>query len=148
MRKATTYTSRKGKAECADKDLYAFMTDMRNFGILIPEGAVKEWQASEEKCSFRIETAGTVTAEISAATPFTSIDYVAETFITGKVSVTLFIEPDGLERSLVTLSVSAFLNPFVKMAVGDKAEMFLNEFVSAVERFDGYDKIRGYNRSL
>jgi hypothetical protein len=148
MSKASTYTSRSGIAACADKDLYAFMKDMRNFGIFIPEGAVSEWQATEDKCSFRIEKAGKITAELSGARPWSGIDYVAETFITGKVSVTLNIEPDGAERSRVTISVSAFLNPFVKIALGNKAEMFLNEIISAVERFDGYDKIRGYSQSL
>lgn len=148
MSKATTYTSRSGKAACSDKDLFAFMKDMRNFGILIPKGSVTEWQASEDKCSFRIEKAGRVTAELSAARPCSAIDYVAETFMTGKVSVTLNIEPDGAGQSLVSLSVTAFLNPFVRMALGDKAVMFLNEFISAVERFDGYGKIRGYSQSL
>jgi len=148
MGKATTYTSRSGIAACSDKDLFAFMKDMRNLGTLIPEGAVSEWQASEDHCSFRIEKAGKVNAEISGARPCTGIDYIAETFITGKVSVTLNIEPDGPEQSRVTLAVSAYLNPFVKMALGDKAAMFLNEFISAVENFDGYAKIRGYSQSL
>lgn len=148
MSKATTYTSRSGKAACADKDLFAFMKDMRNFGTLIPAGSVADWQASEDQCSFRIEKAGKVTAVLSDARPFSAINYVAETFMTGKVSVTLIIESDSPERSLVTLSVTAFLNPFVKMAVGNKAEMFLNEFISAVERYDGYGKIRGYSQSL
>jgi len=148
MSKATTYISRSGIAACNDQDLFAFMKDMRNFGTLIPEGAVTEWHASEDKCSFRIEKAGKVKAELSGARPFSGIDYVAETYLTGKVSVTLNIEPDSTEQSRVTLTVSAFLNPFVKLAVGDKAVMFLNEFISAVENFDGYGKIRGYSRSL
>lgn len=148
MSKATTYTSRSGIAACNDIDLFAFMKDMRNFGTLIPEGAITEWKASEDKCSFRIEKAGKVKAELSGARPCSDIDYVAETFLTGKVSITLNIEPAGTEQSRVTLTVSAFLNPFVKLAVGDKAEMFLNEFISAVENYDGYGKIRGYSRSL
>ncbi len=148
MSKATTYTSRSGIAACNDKDLFAFMKDMRNFGTLIPEGAVTEWQASEDKCTFRIEKAGIVKVELSGARPNSGIDYVAETFLTGKVSVTLNIEPEGAEQSRVTLTVSAFLNPFVKLAVGEKALIFLNEIISAVENFDGYGKIRGYSRSL
>jgi len=148
MSKATTYTSRSGIAACNDRDLFAFMKDMRNFGTLIPEGAVTEWQASEDKCSFRVEKAGKVTAELSGTSPYSAIDYVAQTFITGKVSVTLNIEPGGTEQCRVTLAVSAFLNPFVKLAVGDKAAMFLNEFISAVENYDGYAKIRGYSQSL
>src|SRR5512133_1165224 len=97
MSKATTYTSRRGKAACADRDLYAFMTDMRNFGTLIPEGYVTDWKASANNCSFRIEKAGTVTAGLSGAQPYSRIDYVAETFLTGKVSITVNIEPDGPE---------------------------------------------------
>ena len=148
MSKATTYKSRSGKAACSDRDLYAFMTDMRNFGTLIPEGYVTDWKASEKNCSFRIEKAGTVTAELSGAEPYSRIDYVAETFFTGKVSITVNIEPDGPGQSIVALSVSAFLNPFVKLAVGDKVSMYLNEIIKAVEKFDGYDKIRGYSQSL
>ncbi|HUW93268.1 MAG TPA: hypothetical protein VMV74_08895 [Bacteroidales bacterium] len=148
MSKATIYTSRRGKAACSDKDLYAFMTDMRNFGTIIPEGTVTEWQATEDNCSFRVDKAGKVTAGLSEALPYSRIDYFAETFITGRVSVTMNIEPDGVEQSLITLSVSAYLNPFVKLAIGDTAVKYLNEIISAFEKFGGYDRIRGYNQSL
>lgn len=148
MGKATTYTSRSGRAACEDKDLYAFLSDMRNFESLIPEGVVTEWKASPDSCSFRADKAGKVTAGISEGSPWSRIDYFAETFITGRVSVTVNIEPDGADRSLITLSVSANLNPFVKIAVGDAAERYLNEIVSAIEKYDGYDRIRGYNQSL
>ena len=143
MSKETTYNSRSVTVACGAEDLYAFLTDMRNFETIIPGGKITEWEADEMRCSFRIDHAGKFTASLSEALPYSGIEYLAETFITGKVTAHVDIETVDAARSKISLSVSAHLNPFVKMAVGDAAERYLDMIITAMENYDGYDRIRG-----
>jgi len=39
--------------------------------------------------------------------------------------------------------MNAYLNPFIKMMLGDSGEKYLEKVISAIESYDGYDKIRG-----
>jgi len=143
MSTATTLTSRKGLVPCSDKDLYSFLTDMRNFSSIMPEDVVSDWQATEGKCSFKIDKAGKVAGELLEALPYTLVSYEAETFLTGKIAVSINIDHVSNEQSEVKLSMNAYLNPFIKMMLGDSGEKYLEKVISAIESYDGYDKIRG-----
>ena len=147
MSKETTYESRSGAVPCGAGDLYAFLTDVRNLGTVIPKGSVTDWQADEKSCSFRVENAGTVTASVAVAMPYSRIEYLVRTFITGEVTLIVDIDPVDANRSKITISASVHLNPFVKMAVGDAAGKYLDIIITAIEKYDGYDRIRGYTQS-
>ena len=148
MSSVTTYTSRKGLIPCGDKDLYMFLTDMRNFGSFIPEGTVSDWQADEDKCSFKANKTGRVTAQLSEALPFTHITYIADTFISGMVTVDMYVDSIDYNHSEITIAFSAHLNPFLKIMIGDLADKYLEDLITLVENYNGYDKIRGYTQSL
>ncbi|TFH46237.1 MAG: hypothetical protein E4G92_06700 [Bacteroidia bacterium] len=143
MSKETTYNSRSVTVACGPGDLYAFLTDMRNFETIIPGEKITEWEADEMSCSFRVDHAGKINASLAEAVPYSAIDYQAETFITGKITAHVAIETVDHDRSRVSISVCAHLNPFVKMAVGDAPEKYLEMIITAVENYDGYDRIRG-----
>lgn len=142
MNNITSITSRKGIIPCNDKDLYAFITDMRNFSSIIPEGVINGWDASEDKCSFKVEKLGKVNVDLKEALPFTLVSYDASTFITGNVSASINIMNISNEQSEITLTVNAYLNPFVKMMIGDAAEKYLDDLITAIESYDGYSKLR------
>lgn len=148
MSNETVLSSRRGNIPCGDKDLYLFLTDMRNFATVIPQDHVTHWQANEDSCSFRIDKAGKINAELLEALPFSQVSYRAETFLTGAVAATVNIESVDHDRSVIFLTVRAKLNPLMKMMLGDKPEKYLDEIISAIESYDGYDRIRKDNRSL
>jgi carbon monoxide dehydrogenase subunit G len=143
MSKETTYNSRSVTVACGPGDLYAFLTDMRNFETIIPVEKIKEWEADEIRCSFRVDHAGKINASLAETVPHSAIDYLVETYITGKITAHVAIEPVDHDRSRISISVSAHLNPFVKMAVGDAPEKYLEMIITAVENYNGYDRIRG-----
>lgn len=144
----TSYSSRKGEVPVGDDDLYAFLTDMRNFKSVIPEGLVDDWQATEDKCSFRAERAGRVSASLSEALPHSMIAYSAETLFTGKIAVQVVIEPVSRNRSSFYITAGLNMNPLVSMLVGDAAGTYLEKLIDAIEGYGGYDNIRGYSRPL
>ena len=148
MSPVTTYTSRRGVVPCGDSDLYAFLTDMRNFRSVVPENIITEWQATEDSCSFRVENTGKVTIELNDALPHTMVSYAAEMMLTGRVMVRVMIEYENGVRSGIWLKADVNMNPIVKMLVGDSAQRYLDAVIGAIENFKGYEKIRGCNQPL
>ncbi|MCB0800249.1 MAG: hypothetical protein H6545_02700 [Bacteroidales bacterium] len=143
----TTYTSRRGEVPCGDGDLYAFLTDMRNFGSVIPGGTVTEWEATEDRCSFKADGVGRITASLSEALPHSMITYEAESFLTGKVKVRVNIEYISNMRSAVRIDTGLNMNPLMKMIIGDAAGRYLEQLMDMVESYGGYDRVRGCNQS-
>jgi len=133
---------------CGDSDLYAFLTDMRNLTAVVPEGLIKDWEATEDRCSFRLDTTGRISVSLSEALPHSLIAYNAETFLTGKVTLQVTIEYISGTRSAFNITAGVNMNPIMKMMVGDSAGRYLDSLIDAIESYNGFDKIRGYNRSL
>jgi hypothetical protein len=148
MSPVTTYKSRKGVVPCGDKDLYTFLTDMRNFQSVIPNGIVTDWQATEEECSFRLETTGKVTVMLKDAMPHSMVSYTADMRITGSVIIHVMIEEISSVSSAINLHADVNMNPIVKMMVGDAAPRYLDAIIGAIEAYGNYEKIRGCNQSL
>ncbi len=147
MSPMTTYTSRRGEVPCGDGDLYAFLTDMRNFSSVIPGGTVTEWEATEDRCSFKADGVGRITASLSEALPHSMITYEAESFLTGKVKVRVNIEYISNMRSAVRIDTGLNMNPLMKMIIGDAAGRYLEQLMDMVESYGGYDRVRGCNQS-
>lgn len=148
MSPVTTYTSRTGEVPCGDKDLYAFLTDMRNLKTVVPDGLMTDWEATEDHCSFKVEKAGKISASLSEAMPHSMIRYNAETFMTGRVTVQVTIEHISNSRSSFHLSAGVNMNPIMKMILGDSAGRYLDSLIDAIESYKGFDKVRGCNQSL
>jgi hypothetical protein len=148
MSPVTTYTSRQGEVPCGDSDLYAFLTDMRNLRTVVPEGVITDWEATEDHCSFKIEKTGRITASLAEALPHSLIKYNVETFLTGRMTVQVEIEFITDLRSSFHLTAGVNMNPIVKMLVGNSAARYLESLIDAIESYNGFDKVRGYNQSL
>ncbi len=147
MSPMTTFTSRRGEVPCGDSDLYAFLTDMRNFRSVLPEDTVTDWEATEDRCSFRTDGAGRVTVSLSEAMPHSEITYDAESFLTGKVKVRVSLEFISGMRSAVRIDAGLNMNPLLRMLVGDSAGKYLETLMDLIETYDGYEKVRGCNQS-
>lgn len=144
----TSYSSRKGEVPVGDDDLYAFLTDMRNFKSVIPDGFIDDWQATEDNCSFRAEKTGRVSASLSEALPHSMITYSAETLFTGRVALQVVIEPISRNRSSFYITAGLNMNPLMRLLLGDAAGTYLEKLIDAIEGYGGYDRIRGYSRPL
>lgn len=133
---------------CGDRDLYAFLTDMRNLKTVVPEGLLTDWEATEDHCSFKVEKTGKISASLSEGLPHSTIRYNAETFLTGRITVQVTIEYISNIRSLFHLTAGVKMNPIMKMLLGDSAGRYLDSLIDAIESYNGFDKVRGCNQSL
>jgi len=133
---------------CGDRDLYAFLTDIRNFKEVLPSEILSDWKATADKCSFRIDRAGRVNVSLKEALPHTMVSYTAENLFTGNLSLQVVIEALTPNSSKLYVTSDLNMNPLVRMFIGDAATQYLDKLIDIIERYDGYDKIRGYSQSL
>ncbi len=148
MSPSRSYKSRTGQVPCGDRDLYAFLTDIRNFKEVLPDNMLSDWKATAEKCSFRIDKAGSVNVSLKEALPHTMVSYTAENLFIGNLSLHVFIEALTSHRSKVYVTADINMNPLVRMFVGESATQYLDKLIDMIENYNGYDKIRGYSQSL
>ncbi len=147
MSPSRSYKSKSGEVPCGDKDLYAFLTDIRNFSEVIPPGMLSDWKATAEKCSFRVEKAGRVNVSLKEALPHTMVSYTAENLFIGNLSLHVVIEALTSRSSKLYITADLNMNPFARMLVGDTAPQYLDRLIDMIENYKGYDKIRGYSQS-
>jgi hypothetical protein len=148
MSASRSYTSKTGEVPCGDGDLYAFLTDMRNFKEVLPPGMISAWEATTDKCSFRVEKAGRVNVRLKEALPHSMVSYTAENLFTGSLSLQVVIEFVSSLRSKIYLKAEVKMKPLVRMLIGDSAQPYLDKLIDMIEDYKGYDKIRGCNQSL
>jgi hypothetical protein len=143
-----TYKSRTGEVPCGDKDLYAFLTDIRNFKEVLPQSMLSEWKATTDRCSFRLDKAGRVTVSLKEALPHSMVSYTAESLFSGNLSLQVVIEALTSHSSKLYVTADIGINPLVRMFIGDAATHYLDKLIDIIENYKGYDKIRGYSQSL
>ena len=148
MNHTNSYKSRTGQVPCGDRDLYAFLTDIRNFKEVLPSDMLSDWKATSDKCSFRIDRAGRVNVSLKEALPHTMVSYTAENLFTGKLSLQVILEALTPNSSRVYVTSDLNMNPLVRMFIGDSAQQYLDKLIDLIEKYDGYGKIRGYSQSL
>ena len=133
---------------CGDRDLYAFLTDVRNFKEVVPDNMLSDWKATSDKCSFRVDKAGRVNVSLKEALPHSMVSYTAENLFTGNLSLQVFIESLTSHSSKVYVTTAVNMNPFVRMLIGEAAPQYLDRLIDMIVNYEGYDKIRGYSQSL
>ena len=148
MSQTKSFKSRTGEVPCGDRDLYAFLTDIRNFKEVLPSDMLSDWKATADKCSFRIDRTGRVNVSLKEALPHTIVSYTAENLFTGNLSLKVVIESLTANSSRLYVISDLNMNPLVRMFIGDAAPQYLDKLIDMIETYDGYDKIRGYSQSL
>lgn len=133
---------------CGDKDLYAFLTDLRNFKEILPSGMLSDWKAATDKCSFKVDKAGKVNLRLKEALPHTKVSYAAENLFMGNLSLQVVIEALTSHSSRLYVIADLNMNPLVRMLIGESAQQYLDRLIDMIENYNGYDKIRGYSQSL
>ena len=148
MSKSKSYTSRTGEVPCGDKDLYAFLTDIRNLREVLPHSMISDWQATADKCSFRIDKAGRVNLSLKEALPHTMVSYTAENYLAGKLSMQVIMEALTSHSSKLYVTADINMNPLVRIFIGEAAPQYLDQLIDMIQNYKDYDKIRGYSQSL
>lgn len=120
-----------------EKDLFAFLTDLRNLESYIPTGKVKDWEAEEEWCSFSIPKIGAMTLRIVEKNPYKLIKVEPEGG-GSPFSFKFFIQTKGVSEfdTRIKLTLRAELNMMMKTMFQGQLKKGLDQIIDTLSGFD------------
>lgn len=125
----TKIESKVGKLNGSIEKAYNFLSDFKNFSHLIPADKIKNWQATEDNCSFTIEGIGEAGLRIIEKNPFSLIK------ISGaegsKINFTFWIQLKEVatDNGRIKLTLKADMNPMLKMIASKPIQNFIDSLV-------------------
>jgi len=148
MAETSTYESRKGTINYDPDSIFGFSSDIRNFEQFIPPGTVNSFTANADECSFSAVMLGNVTLRITEKTPPLRIVYQGNALQVNEFAIVLNISSAGTNTSEVTVTVSAAMNPFLKMVAGEPLRQFLDKLLDEMENFRGWNNTKSHTQAL
>jgi carbon monoxide dehydrogenase subunit G len=131
------YTSKIGKINKSDQLIYTFLTDFNNLKSVVPEDKVKDFEATQDTCKFKIEGIGQAGLKIIEKEPNKLIKITSD----GKSPFSFFfwiqLKPiEGEENTTaIRLSIDANLNSMMKMMVGKHLQKGIDAMVDQIVVF-------------
>jgi roadblock/LC7 domain-containing protein len=136
------FESRSGMLTCNAEELFAFVTDIRNFGQFIPNGTIISWHAERELCSFSVSMVGTVTVRLAEKEKFNKVVFDGDALKKNDFSLTLYISDNAKNTADVRVMLCADLNPMMKMIASKPISQFLETLINEMESFRGWKETR------
>ena len=135
------YHSRPGKLSCTPGEAFNFITDLRNFGRFVKEGTISSWHAEKESCSFSVSMLGTVSIRLVERENSSRVVYQGDALSKNDFTIYVNISGELAERAGVSLSLSANLNPVMKMMAEKPIIQFMEMMMQEIESFRDWHKI-------
>lgn len=141
MSNISYFESKTGKLSCSAEEVYAFVTDIRNFEQFVTQGNIQNWIADKESCSFSVSMIGTVSIRLTEKQN-NRVIYVGDALKKNDFTLILNISGEGDERGEVKIELDAELNPMMKMMAAKPIAQFLEILINEMESFRGWGNVR------
>ena len=135
------FESRSGNLSCTSKEVFDFVTDIRNFEQFIPDGTINNWQSGKETCSFSVSMIGNVSVRILKKEPFSKVIFDGDALKKNDFTLVLNIRDNLHQNAEVKVLLEAELNPMLKMLANKPIIQFLEMLVSEMENFRGWKNV-------
>jgi hypothetical protein len=137
------YESRAGKISCSQGEAFNFITDLRNFRRFIKEGTLSDWNAEKDSCSFSVSMLGTVKVRLIEKEAVKKVVFQGDALSTNDFTINVDISDNSSDPAEIKLSLSASLNPVMKMMADKPIRQFLEILMKEIEDFRGWHDITG-----
>jgi carbon monoxide dehydrogenase subunit G len=134
------FESRAGQLTGSPEEVFTFVTDIRNFERFIPEGIISNWKSDKESCSFSVSILGTVSVRLAEKERYTKVVFSGDALKKNDFLLTLNITDNISDHAEVKISLSAELNPMMKMMAVKPIGQFLEKLVNEMEGFRDWKK--------
>jgi len=129
------FESRTGKLTCTSREVFDFVTDIRNFELFIPNATINDWQAGRESCSFSVSMVGTVSLRIEKKVPYYKVIFSGDALKKNDFSLVLNFLENANSNAEVKVLLEAELNPMLKMMAAKPIDQFLEILINEMENF-------------
>jgi hypothetical protein len=142
MADISNFESRTGKITCSAEELFAFVTDIRNFERFVPQETISNLRAEKESCSFSVAMLGTVSFRLSEKVKFKKVVFNGDALKKNDFELVLAISEISGISSGVKISLNAELNPMLRMMATKPIGQFLEMLIVEMEKFRGWKDVR------
>jgi hypothetical protein len=143
MSDISNFESRSGKLSCTVEEAFIFVTDIRNFEQFIPRGTIENWHAERESASFTVSMLGTVSFRLAEKIMYNKIVINGDALKKNDFSLILNLSGKGDKPAQVRVTLSADLNPMLKIMASAPIIRFLEILIDEMENFRGWKDIKG-----
>lgn len=130
----SNFESRQGRIRYSDEQIYNFISNFNNFKQFIPEDKIKDFKATEDTCSFSVPTIGIVGLKMLEKTPFTTIKVSGDGMANQQFSFWVQLKKVEDDDTRIKFTITADMNPMVKMMASKPLQNFLDKLVETMER--------------
>lgn len=135
------YESRTGSLSCTSREVFDFVTDIRNFQQFIPPNTIDNWQSDKDSCSFTVSMIGTVSVRIMQSEPYSKIIFRGDALKKNDFSLILNIIDSLGNKAEVKILLEAELNPMLRMVANKPIIHFLEILIREMESFRDWKNI-------
>ncbi|MBS0011536.1 MAG: hypothetical protein KFF49_09010 [Bacteroidales bacterium] len=139
----TVFESRIGKVAAGTREVFTFLTDMRNFKRFLPGDIIDNWEATVDECSFDVSPVGRSEIKIVRKDPDDTVKYAGHGLNDTEFYLWVQMKEKKEEDTRVKLTIKADLKPGMKMIASKPINDFLNKLVKGMEEFDDWGNITG-----
>jgi len=142
MSELAYYESRNGSLNCSDVELFEFVTDVRNFEQFVRGAGITDWKAEKKSCSFKVSMIGTVSLHIAESEKYRIVTYRGDALNKNDFSLILNISGSAVSSTDVKVSLSADLNPMLRMMAAKPIAQFLELLINKMESISDWKDLK------
>lgn len=128
---------RKVKVSLGKEDFYHFITDIRNFSRFIPVSLRKEWEASEESCSFSVSGMGEMNISISEKIPYEKVVFRGTALSRISFSIETILSGEEEDYCEVHVFLKAETDKLTGIILKPQLDAVFDSIVNEMEKFSG-----------
>jgi|WetSurMetagenome_2_1015567.scaffolds.fasta_scaffold512982_2 hypothetical protein len=141
MEDITHYESRSGGLSCTSREVFDFVTDIRNFEQFITGGTINNWQSGRDTCSFSVSMVGTISVRIGKKEPYNKVIFNGDALKKNDFSLILNISDSINSTAIIKVLLEAELSPMLKMVANKPIIQFLEILIREMENFRGWRNV-------
>ena len=126
--------SRIGIVQKPDVKVFNFLSDFTNFADLIQSGKVKNWTATKDSCSFKIDRIGQTGLKILEKTPNSMIKISSDGITPADFLFWIKIDSKGTNSCEVKITIEPDVNPLIMTMIRSPLQGFVDKLIEQLEK--------------
>jgi len=128
--------SKTGQLQYPDNKIYDFITDFNNFKQFIPEGQVKNWESSDDSCSFSLPSLGEASMSIIKKEPNKLVKVAGSGSNAIKFTIWIQLKMIADNDTRIKITLEPQMNKMMEMMAQKPLKKFIDMLVDRIEKME------------
>jgi carbon monoxide dehydrogenase subunit G len=128
------FESKIGKIQNSPEKIYNFLSNFNNFKNLLPSDKTKNWQSTEDTCSFSVDSVGEVGLRIIEKQPNTLIKITGKEGSKFDFFFWIQLKEAAPYDTRFRLTLKVTMNPLLKIMAAKPLQTFIDNLASQLEK--------------